>query len=138
MAAPVVIRVHEGSVQRYTLPGGEVSEAVRGVLVNSKRISKELAPVRTARLRENIGHANPAPRGAFKTSGYTYVNIGYGRYVNNGTVGPITSKSGKKMHFRGNRGTGNFVSAASVSGQKPQRFMERGLTEAMVIFRAGG
>lgn len=138
MATPVVIRVHETAVLRYNLPGGEVYGAVEGVIEDGRDYAKMYAPIRTGRLWRNIRHARPAPRGAYQISGYFYANIGYARYVNNGTVGPITSKNGKNMHFRGGLGKGPWVSAESVSGQRPQRFMERGLTTAMVKFRAGG
>ena len=138
MADPVVIRVHETAVIRYILPGGEVYDAVDGVIEDARDYAKMYAPVRTGALWRNIRHASPSARSGYKISGYVYANIKYARYVNNGTVGPITSKSGKNMHFRGGLGKGPWVSAESVSGQRPQRFMERGLTTAMVKFRAGG
>lgn len=138
MANPVVVRVHETAVLRYILPGGEVYGAVDGVIEDARDYAKMYAPIRTGALWRNIRHASPSNRAGYKISGYIYANISYARYVNEGTVGPITSKSGKDMHFRTNLGKGPWVSAKSVSGQRPQRFMERGLTTAMVKFRAGG
>lgn len=138
MADPVVIRVHETAVLSYILPGGEVYGAVEGVIVDARDYAKMYAPIRTGALWRNIRHVRPGARSGYRISGYIYANIKYARYVNNGTTGPITSKSGNDMRFRGNLGRGNWVRASEVSGQRPQRFMERGLTAAMVKFRAGG
>lgn len=136
-SSPVVIRVHETAVLRYILPGGEVYGAVEGVIEDARDYAKMYAPVRTGALWRNIRHARPTARSGYKISGYVYANIKYARYVNEGTTGPIHA-GGKTMRFRGDLGRGNWVSALEVSGQRPQRFMERGLTTAMVKFRAGG
>lgn len=139
MAKPVVLHVHEGTIQGFLLPGGEVYGAVRGVIVDARTYARAFAPVRTGRLRRNIRHADPADRpGPYQITGYVYANIGYAHYVEEGTTGPIRSKSGKTMHFRGNKGMGNFVAAEQVSGQRGQHYMRAGLNAAIRTFKVGG
>lgn len=139
MAKPVVLHVHEGTIQAFLQPGGEVYGAVRGVIVDAKAYAKAFAPVRTGRLRRNISHANPTERrGPYQIAGYVYANIGYALYVEEGTTGPIRSKSGKNMHFRTNKGMGNFISVEEVSGQRGQHYMRSGMNAAIRTFKVGG
>lgn len=129
MASPVFFRVHEHQVQAFIEPGGEVHGLLRRISEDTRDNAKVIAPKRTGKLSQYIFAGNPKRDGVHELSVTVAANVGYALYVHEGTTGPITSKSGKKLKIPI---AGGYIFRESVAGQAPQPFLAQGLEMALL------
>lgn len=149
MASPVVLRVHEGTVMAYALPGGEVSDLVWAVARMTREIAKQTAPQRTGRLRRGIGANRPKPLAPYHTASEVYANARHALWVHEGTTGPIMPKksftlvvprergpaSGSELYSASGGDGGVIFFTRGVRGQRPQPFLANAMRQALAIER---
>lgn len=142
---PAIIRVHEATVSSYIMPGGEVSELVREVSVNTRRFAIMHVNDRTGRLSANIRVNRPTPYGPYHTSALVYANIKHALWVHEGTYriypthgkflavpkarGVLSGTELKAIHRAG--GPKLYRMRRSVEGQQANPYLAKGLREAM-------
>lgn len=145
-ARPVVYNVHEHELQQMLRTRGEVTRLVNQLLTTAELNSRSLAPVRTGALRDNIRVGKRAKQnGPSEVDGRVYANIGYARWVEEGTTGPIRAKKHPRMKVPKNhsmatvrgsafpRNSPDVFFAYEVSGQRAQKFMEQGMNSALTM-----
>lgn len=164
MAKPVIkYVVNHPNVTKFVAPGGEVTDAINGIIRDGRKFAKAFAPVRTGGLVRGIKASLAKQTGVNTTQGFFYGNSRHTLWVNDGTsriharngfmlipTGPgqtpwstTTGGGGGSTAFkiwnaRGRKGRKGFTTKDSVRGQRGQHFMEKALSAAMAEFRAGG
>jgi hypothetical protein len=156
------VRVHEAAVQSFLAPGQPVDTLVHNTARHTRAFAVEHINNRTGKLAASIQVNRPDRTGAYTNSSLVVALSKYARYVHEGT-GRIYPKAGKlltipKQNY-GHGGGGNpsggelrtmyrraggkqafpdgapFFTRASISGQRANPFLQKGLAEAMALLR---
>ena len=130
----VEITINDAEVERLLRsPDGDVYQAVKRVVEQTRNLAVGLAPVDDGPLRASLRTQMLATSREVK--GWVYPNLEYALYVHEGTGiygprgTPIRPKRGRYLVFEARnarttpRGRGNLVFARQVRGQRPQRFL---------------
>lgn len=142
MAVRVNITLNEPEIERLLRsPDGDVAQMLKRVANATANIARAEAPVDNGPLRASI-RVSEIRTTSRTVKVWVYTNLEYGLYVHEGTGiygpkgQPIRPKRGKYLVFEArNRrttapGRGNMVFAREVRGQRPNRYLLRGLRTA--------
>lgn len=155
------IRVHEGAVQSFLLPGQPVDRLIHNTAQHARAFARDHINNRTGALALGIQVNQPTRTGPLTNSSLVWTRTKYALYVHEGT-GRIFPKNGKMLTIPKNNygigGGGNpsggslrkawrsggraefpdgapYFTRRSISGQKANPFLQKGLAEAMALVR---
>lgn len=91
----VRVDIHEGQVQAFIRPGGEVDELLWEIARDTREYGKAYVAaghVRSGRLLRSIRANRPVPTGPLQAASKAYANARHAIYFHEGTTGPITGR----------------------------------------------
>jgi hypothetical protein len=155
------VRVHEGAVQSFLLPGQPVDELIHNTAQHARALGREHIKDRTGALAASLQVNRPTRTGPLTNSSLVVALSKHALYVHEGT-GMIFPKSGRMLTIpvnkQGPTGAGNpsggtlrkawrsggltafpdgkpYFTRRYIHGQKANPFLQKGLAEAMALVR---
>jgi len=141
---PVKVVVYQPALSKKFSAQGDAARYLGAKMRRFNVLAVSMAPVRTGELKRSIRAQGTLQSGPYAASSKLVLGASHAGYVVFGTTGPIRSRSRHKMPVpdymsnglpRRAGGTGPFVFATSVRGQRANDFVERAAARAFTRTR---